>query len=214
MHAINQEYFDRPQTLQMARGVQLGRLTHFPDGDRYSNGGGQNGGMRAPKARLIPPSTVLIRFGGSPHRDARPFASKVASGEWWLDEFRFKVLEAWANSKRESITFAVRQLCAVPDDWSDMSYVVKARTRSPLMAYAGYGRPAVSGKSTIDPRRDHRVDIEQLFIPGLASPDLQKAALHILEDKFLDSAMSKKGARREAELDAAMRARLNAAARR
>lgn len=214
MRAINQEYFDRPETLQMAQGKQLGRLTHFPDGDRYSNGGGQNGGMRAPMPRLIPPSSLLVRFGGSPHRDARPFAAKTASGEWWLDEFRFKVLEAWANAKGESVTYAVRQLCAVPDEWSDMSYVVKARTRSPLMAYAGYGRPAVSGKGTIDPRHDHRVDIEQLFIPGLASPDLRKAAILVYEDRFLDPAMSQKGARRQVELDAATRVRLQAAVRR
>ena len=214
MTAINREYFDRPQSLQLARGVQLGRMAHLPGGDGYTKDGGQNGGMRAPKPKLIPPSTVLVRFGGSAHRDARPFATKVASGEWWMDEFRFKVLEAWANAKGESVTYAVRQLCAVPDEWSDMSYMIKARTRSPLMAYAGYGRPAVSGKSTIDPRKDHRVDIEQLFIPGLASPDLQKAALLIIEDKFLDSGMSKKGARQQAEQKAAMHARLSAGVRR
>ncbi|MFL0357300.1 hypothetical protein ACI5KX_12575 [Erythrobacter sp. GH1-10] len=214
MRAINQEYFDRPETLQMARGKQLGRLTHFPDGDRYSNNGGRNGGMRAPKPRLIAPSTLLVRFGGSPYRDARPFAAKVASGEWWLDDFRFKVLEAWANARGESITYAVRQLCAVPDEWSDMSYVVKARTRSPLMAYTGYGRPATAGKTRIDPRHDHRVDIEQLFIPGLASPDLRKAAIIVYEDRFIDPGMSGKGARREAETEAAMRARLKAAANR
>ena len=214
MIAINQEYFDRPETFKIAQGKQLGRLTHFADGDRYSDDGGLNGGIRNPKPRLIPPGSLLVRFGGSPHRDARPFASKVAAGEWWLDEFRFNVLEAWANARGESVTYAVRQLCAVPAGWSDMSYVVKARTRSPLMAYAGYGRAATSGQSRIDPRHDHRVDIEQLFIPGLASPDLRKAAIIVYEDKFLDPAMSQKGARAKAEFAAARDARIRNAVRR
>lgn len=214
MIAINKDAFDRPETREIAQGRQLGRLRHFPDGDRYTEDGGLNGGIRNPQPRLIPPSTMLVRFGGSAYRDARPFASKVAAGEWWLHDFQFSVLKAWADAKGESISYAVRQLCAVPDDWSDMSYVVKARTRSPLMAYAGYGRAATAGKSRIDPRHDHRLDIEQLFIPGLASPDLRKAAIIVYEDKFLDPAMSKAGALAQKRADEAMRARLTAGIRR
>jgi hypothetical protein len=233
MIALNQESFDRPESLDIARGKQLGRLRHYPDGDRYEPDGGRNGGMRAPKPRPIPPSTTLIRFGGfrdgasadrtqeqnEDHRKRDPkerasgpqyFARQVGAGEWWLDEFRYNLITAWANAKGESIAYAVRQLCAVPEEWSDMSYLVKARTRSPLMAYAGYGRPAETSNGGIDPRHDARVDIEQLFIPGLAAPDLCKQAIFIFHDQFLDPGMSKKSARGAAEREAAMRQRLAA----
>lgn len=231
MDALNQEYFDRPETIELARGKQFVRLRHYADGDRYEPDGGRNGGMRAPKPRPIPPATTLIRFGGfrdgaSPNRTQEQnedhtkrdnkergsgpqyFARQVAAGEWWLDEFRFNLITAWANARGESISYAVRRLCAVPEEWSDMSYLVKARTRSPLMAYAGYGRPADTGNGRIDPRHDTKIDIEQLFIPGLASPDLCKKAIFIFEDQFLASEMSRKGARGEAEREAAMRQRL------
>jgi len=211
MVAINQEAFDRPQTLMMARGQQLGRLRHLPAGDGYSPDGGLNGGIIAPKRHLIPAGTTLVRFGGSPWRDARPFVPKVASGEWWLDWPNYKVVEAYADKLGESVAYAVRHLCAVPDDWSDMSFLIQGTTRSPLLAYTGEGREAVTKTSTIDPRSAGKPKLDQLFIPGLSSPDLRKRAILINGQTFLDPAMSKRGALAQKKADDAMRARLKAA---
>ncbi|QUL36533.1 hypothetical protein [Erythrobacter sp. JK5] len=214
MVAINQEAFDRPETLKLASGQQLGRLRHFPDGDRYSPDGGINGGIIGPKRLLIPAGTVLVRFGGSPWRDARPFVPKVASGEWWLDWPNYRTVELYADKHGESIAYAVRHLCAVPDDWSDMSFLIQGVTRSPLLAYTGEGRAAVTNGGTIDPRSPGKPRLFQLFIPGLSSPDLRKQAILIKGQTFLDPAMSQAGALAKKRADDAMRVRLSAAVRR
>jgi len=211
MVAINQEAFDRPQTLMMARGQQLGRLRHLSAGDGYSPDGGLNGGIIAPQRHLIPAGTTLVRFGGSPWRDARPFVPKVASGEWWLDWPNYKTVEAYADKLGESVAYAVRHLCAVPDDWSDMSFLIQGTTRSPLLSYTGEGREAVTRSGTIDPRSSGKPTLDQLFIPGLSSPDLRKKAILINGQTFLDPAMSKRGALARKKADDAMRQRLKAA---
>ncbi len=208
MVAINQEAFDRPETLKLAQGRQLGRLRHFDHGDGYSPDGGLNGGIISPQRYLIPAGSLLVRFGGSPWRDARPFVPKVASGEWWLDWANYQKVESYADKLGESVSYAVRHLCAVPDDWSDMSFLIQGNTRSPLLAYTGEGRAAVTKSATIDPRAPGKPKLDQLFIPGLSSPDLRKKAILIRGQTFLDPAMSKKGARSRAEQEAQMRQRL------
>ncbi|MEM8725073.1 MAG: hypothetical protein AAGE86_06090 [Pseudomonadota bacterium] len=211
MVAINQEAFDRPETLKLASGQQLGRLRHFDHGDGYSPDGGLNGGIVAPKRLLIPAGTTLVRFGGSPWRDARPFVPKVASGEWWLDWPNYRTVERHADKLGESVAYAIRHLCAVPDDWSDMSFLIQGVTRSPLLAYTGEGRAAVTKTATIDPRAAGKPRLDQLFIPGLSSPDLRKQAILIRGQTFLDPAMSKAGALAKKRANDAMQARLKAA---
>ncbi|MEO1220915.1 MAG: hypothetical protein AAFY42_06135 [Pseudomonadota bacterium] len=214
MDAINQEYFDRPETLKMAKGQQLGRMRHFDHGDGYSPDGGLNGGIINPTKHLIPAGTTLVRFGGSAWRSARPFVPAVASGAWWLDFPNYRTVERYADKLGEAVSFAVRHLCAVPDDWSDMSFLIQGITRSPLVAYKGEGRAAVTKAGTIDPREVGKPKLEQLFIPGLQHPDLRKKAILIRGQSFLNPAMSKKGALAEKRADDAMRARLKAGIRR
>lgn len=91
-----------------------------------------------------------------------------------------------------------------------MSYVIQGTTRSPLLAWAGRGK--IGGG--IDPLAPGKPVIDQLFIPGLANPDLNKAAVLVHSHGPLDPEMSKAGARRAAEQHAQMLARLRAGAKR
>ncbi|KPF61911.1 hypothetical protein IP79_13570 [Porphyrobacter sp. AAP60] len=186
--------FERPESLMMARGYQFGRLQHGPDGDYHSPDGGYNGGIIAPERILIPATATLVRFGGSAWRGGGSFVGKVAAGEWWLDWRNFKLVEQYASTIGESVAFAVRQTCAVPEEWSDLSLFIQGTSRSPLWAYTGLGDVAHSSSGTIDPVGKGKPMIRQLFIPGLADPDLRKEAIVFGNPTFLDPEMSKPGA--------------------
>ena len=217
MSGINSSAFYRDGTRNRAAGI--------------SGSGLPNGGIIDPREHKIKEGTTLIRFGGFPKMyqretasfvdgGAQYFGSQTASGEWWLDWENYKTIQDHADRTRESVTYVLRQMCAVPDEWSDMSFVIQAVSRSPLLAYKGHGRAAnirdKSGKLTgrINPTAVNAPLIEQLFIPGLNSPDLLKRAIFVHGKGFLDSGMSKKGARQQAEQKAAMHARLSAGVRR
>lgn len=217
MSGINFAAFKRDGTRDKAMGISGSELP--------------NGGIIDPEEIPIPTGTTLIRFGGFPKMYQREiddyvdggahyFGPQVASGEWWLDWENYLVVQNYADLKRESVTFALRETCAVPLEWSDMSFVVQATSRSPLLAYKGYGRAAnirdKAGKLTgrINPSAGDKPLIKQLFIPGLNSPDLMKRAIFVHGKGFLDKGMSEKGARRKAEEDAARLARLKAATQR
>lgn len=228
MDAINQEYFDRPDAIKKARGGTMGgyRHTKHADGtvtDAYhSSSGDLNGGIIRPKPYLIPLNTVLIRFGGSQksrdlkkdRSNATPMVPETAAGAWWLDWSNYHKIERYADDIDEAVSYAVSQVCAVPGDWSDMSFLVQAVTRAPLWAYKGKGRVATNGDEIIDPKLGGKPDIDQLYIPGLASRDLRRLAIKIQGHSFLNPAMSKKGALAEKRADDAMRARLSAGVRR
>jgi hypothetical protein len=75
-----------------------------------------------------------------------------------------------------SIGLAVRILCLVPPEWSDLGLLIRARVMRPLLAYRGLGNNVIIQKSDrlgnvafphqneIAARRLH-----QLYIPGLAA---------------------------------------------
>lgn len=192
--ALNQLAFDRPESLMKARGYQFGRLVHTPDGDTYSPDGGFNGGMIEPKPVLIPTTVTLVRFGGSAWRGSGSFVANVGSGEWWLDLLNFGMIVRYANSIGESVAHAVRQTCAVPEEWSDLSLFIQGTTRSPLWAYNGLGEVARTSSGSINPIEPGKPMVRQLFIPGLADPDLRKKAILLGSPTFLDPEMSKPGA--------------------
>ena len=88
-----------------------------------------------------------------------------------------------------------------------MSYVIQGTARSPILAWAGRGK--VGGG--IDPLATGKPVIDQLYIPGLSDPDLNKAAVLVHSHGPLDPEMAKAGARQVAEQHALMQARLRAA---
>lgn len=222
MEAINDKAFAVPQFKAMAAGYGVGHYRSFDDGDRWVEPSDEiNGGIRNPVPTLLPKGKRLVRFGGWNKRKLETnklgpqfFASQTASGQWWLEWSDYYAIEQYADQINESVPYAIRQTCAVPSDWSDLSSVVQGVTRSPLRAYAGEGNIA-SGKNTvIDPAMPGKPVVRQLFIPGLSDPDLRKAAIFINGHGALDPGMSHEGKRAEAEREAAMRARLDKAVKR
>ncbi len=181
MATMNQEYFDRPESLRIALGELV---SNHPEAKGWQilgpNGevmiSGTNGGIVSPRPITIQPSTTLIRFGNA------PFASEVAGGGWWLDWVNYKIVERHADAKGSSVSAEMRNLCAVPVEWSSMTMLIQVTTRSPLSAFLGRGKVATAIsklgiRSTIDPMRHGSPPVEQLYIPGLSSPDLRKSSV-------------------------------------
>ncbi len=219
MDVLNQEYVDNEDYLRIAGGASPPKLKHLDDGSGnavWTEWLPGEGGMIGPRPEYIPAGKKLVRFGSFRDGAARDEASgpqyfgrATASGAWWLEWSAYKTIEQYADQIEESVTFAIRLVCAVPKEWGDLSYVVQGTTRSPLMAYAGHGRPARWGKGVIDPLARGKPRIEQLYIPGLSDPDLNKKAIIVHSHGALDPRVAFKGARRRAEQEAAMRQRIS-----
>ncbi len=201
MQALNQSYFDQPEFLRMAQGQSAVPSEKPGPGDILGPKGGivvpaSNGGIRNPSKILIPAGTTIVRFANA------PFVHHAASGAWWLDFRNYKIVERYADAQGKSVGAAMRELCAVPVEWSSMTLLIQARTRSPLAAYTGYGKPAhannrINVTKSINPRAFSKVEVKQLFIPGLQSPDLRKKALIVRGYTMLDASVSKQGYRPE-----------------
>lgn len=197
MAALNQEYFDRAETLRIAQGQSPVPAATPGPGDILGPDGqivipASNGGIDKPQAVLIPAGTTLIRFANA------PFVHHAAAGAWWLDFPNYKIVETYADETGKPVQAAMRELCAVPEEWSSMTLLIQAVTRSPLAAYTGRGKPAVaqnrvSAVKTVDPLRYSRQQVMQLFIPGLQSPDLLKQAMIVRGYTMVAPEVSVKG---------------------
>lgn len=196
MKALNQDYFDRPESLRIAQGQNPVPSSTPVPGDVLGPDGqimihASNGGMISPRAIIIPSGTTLVRFANA------PFVHHAAAGAWWLDFPNYKIVEAYADASGKPLPTAMRDLCAVPIEWSKMSLLIQARTRSPLAAYTGKGKPAYAESfsvvSMINPSRLSTSDVMQLYIPGLQAPDLLKQALIVRGYTLIDPEVSKRG---------------------
>ncbi len=230
MDTLNEQYFKNDDYRRVAGGANMPRLVR-PDGGsgeaEWSDWSPGDGGLVSTRSEYIPGGTVLVRFGGlkaTKIKDEQTglvkqtwtapqyFGPGAAAGAWWLDLTAYKAIERYADAIGESVTYAVRQVCAVPAEWSDLSYVVQGRTRSPLMAWAGLGRSVMAKDGTIiDPLAPGKPQIEQYFIPGMWDPDFNKAAIFISHHGPLDPVMGHPGARRQLEERAAQMKRMRAA---
>lgn len=223
MAVLNEHYFMKDELgetyLRIAGGENAPRLVERNDGSgfaKWTDWAPGEGGIIAPRPQYIPAGKTLVRFGSFRDGAARDeasgpqyFGQAAASGAWWLEWSSYQAIERYADQIVESVTFAIRLVCAVPKEWGDLSYVVQGTTRSPLMAYAGQGRPARWGKGVIDPLARGKPRIDQLYIPGLWEPDLNKQAIITHSHAPVDPRVAFKGARRRTEQDAAMRQRLS-----
>lgn len=223
MNVLNQDYVGKDEYRRIAGGANPPRIEELKDGSgnaEWTSWSLGQGGMIAPRQDCIPARTTLVRF--SSFRDGVPkdkasgpqyFGRDAASGAWWLDWVAYKAIEHYADRIGESVAYAVRQVCAVPIEWSDMSYVVQGTTRSPLMVYAGMGKPVKAAQGVIDPLARGKPRIEQYYIPGLSDPDLNKKAIIVHSHAPLDPTMAEKGAKKRTEIATAMRARIGGGVR-
>ena len=202
MDAVNARAFARPGMLQRALGHGSPGLI---GGQKRS---GKTGGITHHKVVTLAPGTLIVRFGqkrafnefkrgGKTERipvpvNAHGLFAGVIAGEWWLEEEEFDAVETYAHEQRISLGNAVRALCVVPPEWSDLDMIVEARLKSPLMAYRGSPNPGHAGGRMQKPMRDnHNRLVKQLFIPGLGNPDVVHDALMIERQTSINARISK-----------------------
>lgn len=193
MDTINSDYFAQPEYLRIAKGWDAPKLKELNDGSGaaiWSEWKKGEGGMLNPSGVTLQSGTTLIRFAGNsaydkPDKVARPFVKQAIGGQWWVDWPNYQKIERFADQRKISIAEALSLTCAVPEDWSDMSVLVQVTTMAPISAYQGLGAPVTlkdeRGLVTarIIPGALGKPEVHQLFIPGLANPDLCKRALTV-----------------------------------
>ena len=193
-HFANQAAFDDSASRQRALGVDLNPLHAIVDPRGNVLAYAQTGGMLSPMRCELAPPAAIYRFGGA---GRRPEA--VAAGGWWVQKEEFEKLLSFAQAHGLGIGMAVRLLCLVPPEWSDISVLVRARVRRDLLAWRGLansvviaagGGPIVSlpEQNEIAARR-----LRQLYIPGLDAPGMTNSAIRIENDYALDPTESLRG---------------------
>jgi hypothetical protein len=186
----NQEAFHNTSSRMMAAGKDLRKSNAIVDLQGKVFAYAQTGGMIAPTRFEILPGAQLYRFG-----NVGAGVHRVAAGSWWLERTAFEKLFSFAQVYDLSIGIALRYLCLVPPEWSDVTILIRARANTPLLAWRGLantvvtkannGGPAVNmpQQNEIAARRVH-----QLFIPGLVTDFLS-----IEQDFPLDKVASRRG---------------------
>lgn len=180
MRAINQDWFERPESRLLASGGSPGNSTSevvSPDGEvllRITNGG-----IVSPRAVTVPAGTRIVRLAGSglPHI--------ALAGCWWLRWDQYKRVEQVADLRGLSMPVALRLLACVPPEWNEMTVVVQARLKVPLLAWSGVSAPVIRRNPQIGVNEilsgvdESGIMIEQLYIPGLTSPDIRHDSLMV-----------------------------------
>jgi hypothetical protein len=182
MEFANQRFFDLPSALLEARGADRKQPVAKADGtlDWVTNGG-----IIAPQRHEIATGTRLVRFGNiTPH-----FA---VAGGWWLEFSAYRKIEDFADRYKMPVQVALRLLCCVPPEWSQLTVLMQAHTIAPLLAYRGSGAPVTLVNKTTKQISFMAVTadasgqiVPQLFIPGTASRDLQRDAILLEGTAFL-----------------------------
>ena len=191
----NQVAFDDPASRQRALGVDLNPLNAIVDPRGAVLAYAQTGGMLSPQRVELAPGAAIYRFGGA----GRP-AEQIAAGAWWVERAEFEKLLSFAQTHEVGLGLAVRLLCLVPPEWSDISLLVRARVQRDLLAWGGLANTAIVSagdggplvrlpeRNVIAARR-----LRQLFIPGLDAPGMTRAAIQIESDTALDPNESLRG---------------------
>lgn len=187
MEFANQYFFDGPSAYPEARGADRKQPIVKPDG---SLDWVTNGGIINPVRHEIAVGTRLVRFGNiMPH-----FA---VTGGWWLEFAAYRKIEEFADRYRMPVQVALRLLCCVPPEWSQLTVLMQARTIAPLLAYRGAGAPVTLVNKTTKQTSFMAVTadasgniVPQLYIPGTASRDLQRDAILLEGTAFLPAETS------------------------
>ena len=195
MAFINQQDFDDPQMWLRAEGADLSEERAVVSTNGTVLFYARTGGMLRPRRRELSEGTVLFRLGGS---DATVEA--LMAGSWWVERAEFGKLLAFARSHDLGIGMAMRVLCLVPPQWSDMGRLIRVTVARPLLAMRGLGESVrtPAGDPHGDVRMEHRNDnparrLHQLFIPGLRRAGLARRALRYGQVFDLDPAEGTRG---------------------
>lgn len=143
-----------------------------------------NGGILSPTRYELEEGTEIFRFG---HSKAK--VNGIKTGLWWVERPEFNKLTAFSQQTGVSLGAAVRILCMVPPDWSDLGTLIRCRVDRPLLALRGLGKPAfVSSDDDAVPNaqiRSHNDNparrLHQLFVPGLNRNNRADRALSITQ---------------------------------
>lgn len=179
----NQTAFDSPDSYRMAMGVDLRASKAIVDLQGNVLAFAQTGGMISPVRFVMQPGSTIFRFAG---KDAT--ASGAAEGRWWVEHQQFEKLVSFANAHELYLGMALRILCLVPPEWSDLSLLVRCRVRRPLLAWRGLGNSVVTpraggGLVTLPQQNEIAARrLFQLFVPGLDKVDRDTL---VLEREFV-----------------------------
>jgi hypothetical protein len=194
MDFINQAWFDKPEARLEASGANLRSprsAIMSPSGDvlAYIT----NGGIINPRRTVLAAGTCMVRLGGSglPHI--------AIAGNWWLDWQQYKLVERFADKRGLPMPVAMRLLACVPPEWNEMTVLLKTRLKVPVLAYTGNSAPVIdrdrrTGTSTyLSGIDDAGGLIEQLYIPGMVSPDMRHDCLMLEGYGHLPQELSMRG---------------------
>lgn len=192
---LNQQAFDDPQNWMRAEGVDTDPDKAFVSTNGTALFYARTGGMMNPKRWELAPRDTLYRLGAS---DAE--VPQLMAGSWWIAAAEFSKLLSFAQQHDLGIGMAVRALCLVPPQWSDMGQLIRVSVKRPLLAMRGLGQSvsvaAEDGLGRVE--MQHRNDnparrLHQLFIPGLRAPGVAKSALAFGNVYALDPAEGMRG---------------------
>jgi len=186
----NAAAFNNPSSRMLASGMDLRKSSAIVDHRGNVLAYAHTGGIIAPTRFEVAPGVKLYRFG-----NVTAGVRRVAGGSWWLEQDALEKLVSFAQVHELSVGVALRYLCLVPPEWSDVTLLIRARPNVPLLAWRGLANSVVAKASDGGPsarmlqqneiaaRRVH-----QLFIPGL-----DPGALSIEQDFALDKTSSMRG---------------------
>lgn len=175
---LNQNAFDDPQNWMRAEGVDPDPQKAFVSTNGKALFFARTGGMMSPKRCELAPGTTLYRLGATGVE-----VPQLMAGSWWVARSEFSKLLSFAQQHDLGIGMAVRALCLVPPQWSDMGQLIRVSVRRPLLAMRGLGQ-SVSvdagdglGQVTLPHRNENPARrLHQLFIPGLRAPGAAESA--------------------------------------
>ncbi|SDD65814.1 hypothetical protein SAMN05421538_102149 [Paracoccus isoporae] len=191
----NQSFFDDPQSVQRAQGIDLRASTAITDAQGRVLFRAQTGGMISPQRREIAAGTKLFRFG----KQAAGIAG-VAAGSWWIERQALDQIIRFGEVWGLSVGMALRTLCLVPPEWSDTSLLIRVATTRNLLAWSGLANSVVipAGDGGPDVRMPHQNDlaarrVTQLFIPGMTKAGSVQNWLRLEQSYPLDKQASRQG---------------------
>jgi hypothetical protein len=191
----NAAAFDDPKSHLLAMGVDLNTEHAIVDTRGNVLAYKETGGIINPSRYELWPDTKIFRFGGGGRSP-----DVVAQGNWWIEQREFEKLFSFAQAQELAIGMAMRCLCLVPPEWSDMSLLIRARVSRALLAWRGLGNSVITPAATFGGNvwMLHQNDIAarqlgQLFVPGLNQSGITFSAISIENYYELDPGESVRG---------------------
>ena len=174
----NQRWFDQPGAILRAQGFDYKQAFGAHPGE--ASIGTSNGGIINPCRAELARGTAIVRFGNAARLD------KIFD-DWWLDDIEFRRVVRFAEAQNMPVGTALRELCCVP--WGELDIMIEAQVVEPLLVYHGFGAPAFDKGRQINAAADlGGVKVKQLYIPGLANPDLRRTAIRVVRSGFVPQA--------------------------